>query len=56
MDSKFPDFESDAKNLRLGLSSDGMNSHSSMSSTHSVGPRLQSLFYDFDDYKTYVVI
>jgi len=35
IDSKFFKFECDVRNLRLGLSSDGMNQHDNMSSTHN---------------------
>jgi len=37
IDSKFFDFECDARNLRLGLSSDGMNPHDNMNNTHVLG-------------------
>ncbi|XP_010229811.1 uncharacterized protein LOC100843221 [Brachypodium distachyon] len=35
LDAEFPDFASDPRNLRLGLSTDGINPFGNMSSTHS---------------------
>ena len=35
IDLKFPEFGSDARNLQLGLSTNRMNPHGNMSSTHS---------------------
>ena len=35
INGKFFEFESDARNLRLGLLTDGMNLHSNISNTHS---------------------
>ncbi|XP_021733411.1 uncharacterized protein LOC110700209 [Chenopodium quinoa] len=38
IDGQLPDFGSEERNLRLGLSTDGMNSYSSLSSIHSTWP------------------
>lgn len=38
LDAEFPDFAGDPRNLRLGLSTDGINSFGNMSSTHSTWP------------------
>ncbi|XP_010229687.1 uncharacterized protein LOC100825465 [Brachypodium distachyon] len=38
LDAEFPDFASDPRKLRLGLSTDGINPFGNMSSTHSTWP------------------
>ncbi|KAL5537565.1 hypothetical protein UlMin_043586 [Ulmus minor] len=40
IDRLYPEFSRDAKNLRLGLSTDGMNPHGLQSSSHSTWPVL----------------
>ncbi|XP_010233306.1 uncharacterized protein LOC104583209 [Brachypodium distachyon] len=42
LDVEFPDFASDPRNLRLGLSTDGINPFGNMSSTNSTWPRLDA--------------
>jgi hypothetical protein len=37
-DERYPDFASDARNVRLGLASDGFNPYGNMSSSHSIWP------------------
>ena len=46
IDLKFSDFGFDARNLWLGLSSDGMNPHGNMSSTHHTWPAIL-IIYNF---------
>jgi len=41
---KFSYFGSDARNPRLGLSTDGMNPHDNMSSTHSTWPVVLTIY------------
>ena len=38
LDRAFPEFDVDARNIRLGLSTDGMNPFGEMSSSHSTWP------------------
>ena len=38
VDSKWPDFGQEPRNLRLALSTDGVNPHSTLSSTYSCRP------------------
>ena len=40
IDRLYPEFSRDARNLRLGLSTDGMNPHGLQSSSHSTWPVL----------------
>jgi len=40
IDRLYPEFSQDARNLRLGLSTDGMNSHGLQSISHSTWPVL----------------
>jgi len=44
IDREFPDFEKEARNIRFGLSADGMNPFSNMSSSHSTWPVTLSIF------------
>ena len=44
IDSKFFDFRSDVRNLRLGLSFDGMNLHGKMSSTYNTWPVVLTIY------------
>ena len=38
IESLFPDFGKESRNLRLGLATDGMNPHGNLSSIHSSWP------------------
>ncbi|XP_014660901.1 uncharacterized protein LOC101772603, partial [Setaria italica] len=44
IDRKFPDFESEARNIRFGLSTDGFNSLGELSSGHSTWPVTLCMF------------
>ena len=44
IDREFPEFGRDPRNLKLGLSADGINPHSSMSSKHSSWPVLLCIY------------
>nr|KYP42000.1 hypothetical protein KK1_036616 [Cajanus cajan] len=44
IDGLFPDFGSEARNLRLGLASDGMNLFGNLSTNHSSWPVLLSIY------------
>ena len=44
IDSKFLDFGCDARNFRLGLSSNGMNPQGKMSNTHSTWPVVVTIY------------
>ncbi|XP_054785874.1 uncharacterized protein LOC129292326 [Prosopis cineraria] len=44
IDTLFPEFSSDPRNLKLGLSTDGMNPYSSLSSIHSSWPILLVIY------------
>ena len=44
IDETFPEFGGEARNLRLGLSSDGMNPYGSLSSQHSTWPVLMTIY------------
>lgn len=49
IDEQFPTFSRDARNIRMGLSLDGVNPHSLQSSRHSVWPLLM-VFYNLPPY------
>ena len=44
VDHRWPDFVSEPINLRLAISSDGINPHSSMSSKHSCWPIIMVIY------------
>jgi len=44
MDSLYPEFGSDPRNLRLGLATDGMNPYGNLSSKHSSWPVLLIIY------------
>ncbi|KAL6334469.1 hypothetical protein AAG906_016009 [Vitis piasezkii] len=44
VDHKWPDFASEPRNLRLAISADGINPHSSMSSRHSCWPIIMVIY------------
>jgi len=44
IDSLFPEFESDPRNLRVGLATDGMNPYGNLSSKHSLWPVLVIIY------------
>ena len=44
INGKFFEFESEARNLRLGLSTDGMDPHGNMSSMHSTWPVVLTIY------------
>ena len=44
IDALFPDFGKEARNLRLGLATDGMNPFGNLSSTHSSWPVLLVIY------------
>jgi hypothetical protein len=43
-DAKYPDFAKEARNLRLALSTDGMNPHGNMSTQHSTWPVVLAIY------------
>ena len=44
IDGKFPEFGADVRNLRLGLSADGMNPYRTLSYNHSTWPFLLRIY------------
>ena len=44
LDREYPDFDSDARNIRFGLSTDGMNPFGEMSNAHSTWPVTLCMF------------
>ena len=44
VDHRWPDFASEPRNLRLAISADGINPHSSMSSRHSCWPIIMVIY------------
>ena len=44
IDSLYPDFDKEARNLRLGLASDGMNPYGNLSTQHSSWPVLLVIY------------
>ena len=44
MDREFPDFDMDPRNIRFGLSTDGMNPFSEWGSSHSIWPVTLCMF------------
>ena len=44
IDGKFPEFSEEPRNLRLGLSADGMNPYRTMSSNHSTWPVILTVY------------
>ena len=44
IDSKYPNFKDDARDLRLGLSTDGINPLGNMRSTHSTWPVVLTIY------------
>lgn len=44
IDTKYPNFSSDPRNLRLALSTDGMNPHGNMSTQHSTWPVVLAIY------------
>ena len=44
VDHRWPDFDSEPRNLRFAISADGINPHSSMSSKHSCWPIIMVIY------------